>query len=127
MMFGPISRTFLICELYSSSVALYHAKTFSPAFTNAAATSSCVESVFEPVTYISAPPAASTLHRYAVFASRCTERATFFPAKGFVWLNSSSRVLSRSQFLLTHSIFLSPDSARLISLIILSIWSLLLM
>ena len=84
IMLGPAASTARICELYSSSVAPYQAWTSSPAFTSAAATSSCVESGLDPVTYISAPPAASTLHRYAVLASRCTERVTFLPAKGFV-------------------------------------------
>ena len=52
-----------ICALYSSSVAPCHANTLSPAVTSAAATSSCVERGLLPVINISAPPAASTLHR----------------------------------------------------------------
>ena len=57
-----------------------------------------------------------------VFASKCTDNATFLPANGFVLENSSSNIRSRSQLRFTHSIFFSPDSARLMSLIILSMF-----
>ncbi len=106
-----------ICPLYSSSVAPCHAYTFNPASTRAAATSSCVESGLLPVIYISAPPAASTLQRYAVLASKCIERAIFLPANGFVCENSSSKLRRSGQFLRTHSILCPPEGESFISLI----------
>ena len=48
---------------YSSSVAPCQAYTLCPALARAAATSSWVLRGLDPVMYISAPPAASTLHR----------------------------------------------------------------
>ena len=117
MILQLFSRTLVICWSYSSGVQSYHAYTFKPSATSAAATSSCVESGLLPVIYISAPPAASTLHRYAVFASRWMERAIRMPSKGLSLEKSSSRLRSSGQFFRTQSILCAPDGARLISLI----------
>ena len=108
IMFGRASMTRRVCRSYSSGVLLYHANTSSPSCTRAAATSSCVDSGLLPVTYISAPPAASTRHRYAVFASKCIERATRSPSNGRVFSNSSRMLRSKGIFAHTQSIFILP-------------------
>ena len=115
MMFGPTSSTRRRSSSYSSIVAPWTANTFSPAWTRAAATSSCVESGLQPVAYMSAPPAARHRHRRAVFASIWTLRATFMPAKGFVSMKSFSMPASRGMWSRTHWIFSAPLSHRLMS------------
>ena len=117
MMLQSLLSTWFMCVLYSASVVPCHACTSSPSDTSAAATSSCVDRGLLPVMYISAPPLFNTSQRYAVFASRCTESAIFFPAKGFSFSKSFFMPVSKGQLRLTHSIFLRPDSARFISFI----------
>ena len=116
MILGLCSRDISMCLVYSSSVAPWYAKTLRPESASAAATSSCVERLLLPVTDICAPPAASTRQRYAVLASRCTERLIFLPSNGFVRLKSSSSARRSGMLFLTHSILVCPDGAREMSL-----------
>ena len=110
MMFGPASITLLIPLSYSSGVAPCTAKTLRPSCTRAAATSSWVESGLLPVMYISAPPSARTSQRWAVLASRWTDRAILSPLNGFVRLKSLSSPSSKGMWCLTQSILSSPLS-----------------
>ena len=113
-MFGLCSRHISRCLSYSSSVALCTAYTLIPLSARAAATSSCVESTLLPVAERSAPPAASTWHKYAVLASICMERDIFTPSKGFVFRKSSSMDARRGMLCFTHSIFRCPEGASFI-------------
>ena len=116
IMFGAASSTRQRFSLYCSIVQPYSANTCMPPAVSAAATSSCVDSGFEPVTYISAPPISSTRQRYAVLASRCTDSAIFIPANGRVRVNSSPMPRSTGMLRSTHFIFISPEGAMAISL-----------
>ena len=120
-MLGPASITRRMPLSYSSGVAPCTAKTLSPSWTSAAATSSWVERGLLPVMNISAPPWARTSHRRAVFASRWTDKATFSPLNGIVSKNSLSRPSRSGMWCRTQLIFNSPlsqSSGFLISLIV---------
>ena len=77
-----------------------------------AATSSWVERGLQPVRYTSAPPFFSTRARFAVLASRWTETATRFPAKGFSRWNRASMPERAGMKSRTQLIFSLPASAR---------------
>src|SRR5581483_1841094 len=115
---GPVSATSSRSEVNSSGDTPWRACTSIPRATSAAHTASCVDRALLPAATTSAPASASSVARYAVFASRWTTTATLRPRSAPSFRCFAASRVSTGECRAAHWMRRSPSSARLGSAIL---------